>query len=180
MTRYDETCNPTYIPSTWVERYAGLIRPQGEVLDLACGRGRHAVYLARLDKRVTAVDIDVSGISEMADHDQIEILAADLEQDAWPLTNREFDGIVVVNYLYRPHFPLLIKALKKGGVLIFDTFARGNERFGHPRNPAFLLEPGELLTAFTPGLAIVAYDCGETSKPERAVRQRLCAIKEQA
>ena len=165
-------------PSPWVERHAELIRPQGEVLDLACGNGRHARYLAGLDNRVTAVDIDVSGVAALADHHRIEILVADLEQDAWPLTNREFDGIVVVNYLYRPHFPLLIKALRKGGVLIFDTFARGNEKFGHPRNPAFLLEPGELLTAFAPGLAIVAYDCGETSKPERAVRQRLCAIKE--
>ena len=178
MTGRNDNQDGTLKPSQWVERHAGLIRPNGEVLDLACGNGRHTRYLASLDKRVTAVDIDVSGVAALADQDRIEIIAADLEQDAWPLNNREFDGIVVVNYLFRPHFPSLIKALRDGGVLIFDTFARGNEKYGRPRNPAYLLEPGELLTAFAPDLSIVAYDYGECNEPEHAVRQRLCAIKE--
>jgi len=175
--RYKRT-STSPIPSPWIERHAGLIRPQGEVLDVACGNGRHARYLASLDKCVTAVDIDISGVADLTAQDRIEIIAADLEQDPWPLAGRKFDGIVVVNYLYRPHFPLLIQALRDGGILIFDTFARGNEKIGRPRNPAFLLEPGELLTAFAPSLSIVAYDYGEYSEPERAVRQRLCAIKE--
>jgi SAM-dependent methyltransferase len=178
VTRRQENKRTTSQPSPWVERHAGLIRPDGEVLDLACGNGRHARYLASLHKRVTAVDIDVSGAAALADQDRIEVIAADLEQDAWPLAKREFDGVVVVNYLYRPHFPLLIHALRDGGVLIFDTFARGHEKFGRPRNPAFLLEPGELLAAFSPSLSVIAYDYGEVSEPERAVRQRLCAIKE--
>jgi SAM-dependent methyltransferase len=168
------------IPSAWIQRHAGLIRQNGEVLDLACGNGRHVRYLASLGQRVTAVDIDVSRIPELCDQEQIEIIAADLEQDPWPFDNRKFDGVTVVNYLYRPHFPLLIEALRDGGVLIFDTFARGNEKFGRPKNPAFLLEPGELLTAFSPSLSIVAYEHGERSEPQRAVRQRLCAIKESA
>lgn len=164
-------------PSPWIERHAGLIRQNGEVLDLACGNGRHARYLASLGHRVTAVDTDVSRVAELADQDRIAIIEADLEQDPWPFDGREFDGVIVVNYLYRPHFSLLIKVLKDGGVLIFDTFARGNEKIGRPRNPAFLLEPGELLTAFAASLSVVAYDYGECSRPERAVRQRMCAIK---
>jgi len=147
-------------------------------LDLACGNGRQARYLGGLGHRVTAVDIDVSRIPELCDQERIEIIATDLEQDPWPFDNRKFDGVIVVNYLYRPHFPLLIEGLRDGGVLIFDTFARGNEKFGRPKNPAFLLDPGELLTAFSPSLSIVAYEHGEYSEPEPAVRQRLCAIKE--
>lgn len=165
-------------PSPWVERHAGLICPKGEVLDLACGNGRNAQYLASLDKRVTAVDVDVSRVAALAAHDRIEIIEADLEQDAWPLGERKFDAIVVVNYLYRPHFASLTQALRDGGVLIVDTFARGNEKFGRPRNPAFLLEPGELLAAFSPSLTIVAYEFGVVNEPAPAVRQRLCAIKE--
>jgi SAM-dependent methyltransferase len=180
VSKRDEKPKSKSRPSPWVERHAGLIRPQGEVLDLACGNGRHARYLASLDKHVTAVDIDVSGVAALANQDRIEIIAADLENDPWPLSHRQFDGVVVVNYLFRPHFPLLVQALREGGVLIFDTFARGNEKFGRPRNPAYLLEPGELLAAFAPDLSIVAYDYGECSKPEHAVRQRLCAIKKKA
>jgi len=164
-------------PSPWVERHAGLICPKGEVLDLACGNGRHAQYLASLDKHVTAVDVDISRVTALAGDHRIEIIEANLEQDAWPLGERKFDAIIVVNYLYRPHFPSLIQALRDGGVLIFDTFARGNEKFGRPRNPAFLLEPGELLAVFSPSLTVVAYEFGVINEPAPAVRQRLCAVK---
>lgn len=170
----------TGTPSPWVQRFAGLIPAGGEVLDLACGHGRHTRYLDSLELRVTAVDVDVSGIADLAESSRVEVVAADLEQAAWPLAGRQFDGIVVVNYLHRPLFPLLLQALGDGGVLIYDTFARGNEIFGKPRNPAFLLEPGELLSEFAADLSVVAYEFGETTEPQRAVRQRLCAVKEAA
>lgn len=161
-----------------MERHAGLIRPGGKVLDLACGDGRHSLYLAGLDKRVTAVDIDIDALAKIADHDRIEIVQADLEHGPWPLAGRRFDGIVVVNYLFRPLFPRLIEALCDGGILIYDTFARGNEIFGRPRNPAFLLEPGELLKEFSPSLTIVAYEFGVANDVKPALRQRLCARKD--
>lgn len=165
-------------PSPWVRRHAGLIRAGGEVLDLACGNGRHARYLLSLNMRVTAVDLDISKIADLAENDRVELLQADLERDAWPLGQRRFDAIVVVNYLHRPLFPLLLQALGNDSVLIYDTFARGNEKFGSPRNPAYLLEPGELLAEFAPQLSVVAYEFGEVSEPKRTVRQGLCAIKE--
>ena len=131
-----------------------------------------------LDKSVTAVDIDIDGVADLAHHDRIEVVQADLEQGPWPLAGRKFDGIVVVNYLFRPVFPTLIGALDDGGILIYDTFARGNEKFGSPSNPEFLLEPGELLQAFSPELTVIAYEFGMTDDPKPAVRQRICAIKE--
>ena len=164
-------------PSAWVETHVGLIRPSGRVLDLACGSGRHARYLADLGFRVVAVDIDLTGVTEIATDERVELIEADLENDAWPFVDMRFDGIVVCNYLHRPHFPLLINALDDAGVLVFDTFAVGNERFGKPRNPDFLLRPGELLDAFSTSLSVVAYEHGRVDEPSPGVRQRLCAIR---
>jgi len=164
--------------SPWVRRHAGRIVPRSTVLDLACGNGRHARYLADLGHRVTATDIDLSGIGDLSSDDRFELVDHDLEHAPWPFAGCRFGGIVVVNYLYRPLFPLLVKALADDGVLIYDTFAAGNERFGHPRNPAFLLDPGELLDAFAADLHVVAYDHGYVHTPRPAIRQRLCAVLE--
>lgn len=147
------------------------------MLDVACGSGRHTRYLTTLGLRVVAVDIDISRVADLSAHEALEFIEADLENDGWPFNERRFDGIVVTNYLHRPHFPLLVDALEDNGVLIFDTFAIGNERFGRPNNPDFLLRPGELLEAFSGTLSVVAYEHGEVSEPEPAVRQRLCAVK---
>ena len=161
--------------SIWVRRYAGRIAPASNVLDLACGNGRHARYLASLGHQVTLIDRDLSGVSDLADDDRYERIKHDLEHSPWPLAERKFGGIVVTNYRYPPLYPDLIAALSDGGTLIYDTFAIGNERFGHPRNPAFLLKPGELLKAFAADLHIVAYDHGYVDAPKPAMRQRLCA-----
>jgi len=147
------------------------------VLDLACGGGRHSLYCTALGHPVTAVDIDTARIRAAAGDRPIEIIAADLEQGDWPLADRLFDGIVVVNYLHRAHFPLLCAALADDGVLLFDTFAAGNERHGRPKHPDFLLQPGELLREFGSALEIVAYEHGEVREPRLAVRQRVCAIR---
>jgi len=164
-------------PSPWVERFAALVPARGTVLDLACGRGRHTRYLLDLGYRVVATDIDVSGVMDLACRKDAEIIEADLETGTWPFGERHFDGIVVTNYLYRPHLPLLAKSLAPGGVLIFDTFARGNELYGHPRNPDFLLAPNELLDAFAPDLAVVAYEHAFEPEPRPAMRQRICATR---
>jgi len=189
MPKTEKTFDPRARPLTWVSRHAGRIRPGGKVLDIACGHGRHTRYLLSLGYRVTAVDKDVSrltpelrsdespGPANRAGDERLTIIATDLEKSAWPFSAGQFDGIVVANYLYRPHFPHLIEALAEGGILIFDTFAVGNEEFGRPGNPDFLLKRGELLNAFSGDLSILAYEHVKTHDPRPAVRQRICAVK---
>lgn len=162
-------------PSAWVRRFAPLIAPGSSVLDLACGNGRHARFLEAGGWRVTAVDRDAGALGGLRGRAGIEIVEADLEAGAWPLGARRFDGIVVTSYLHRPLFSRIAAALTEGGVLIYETFMLGNERFGRPANPAFLLRPGELLEAFA-GLRIVAFEQGEVAQPKPAVVQRLCAV----
>lgn len=161
--------------SPWLRHHAGRLAPGSTVLDVACGAGRHTRYLAALGHRVTAVDIDLSAVTDLCNDDRVELVECDLENSPWPFAAGRFGGIVVTNYLFRPLFPQLITGLSTGGVLIYDTFAAGNERYGRPRNPAFLLQPGELLDAFAGDLRIIAYDHGRLGGPKPAVRQRLCA-----
>lgn len=146
------------------------------MLDVACGNGRHTRWLLGRGYRVVATDVDVSGLADLRAGADLEILAADLEDGPWPFAGQRFDGIVVTNYLHRPQFPLLAIALAAGGVLIMETFGEGNERLGRPRNPYFLLRPGELLEAFGHALQVVAYEHGIEQRPRPAVRQRICAL----
>jgi SAM-dependent methyltransferase len=170
-------------PSPWVTRFLRLIPQPGPVLDLACGRGRHVRLLRANNYHVIAVDRDIEGLAAFSDDDDVEIVAADLEgpgpeeRASWPLANRSFGGIVVTNYLHRPLFSSMIAALSPNGVLIYETFAAGNQRYGKPSNPDFLLCTGELLEAFCPALQIVAYEHGKIAGPRPRVVQRICAIK---
>lgn len=164
-------------PSAWVERWAPLIGA-GEVLDLACGRGRHARWLAALGHKVVALDRDRDALASLESVANVETLCADLESGGpWPLGTRRFSGIVVANYLHRPLFKDLIDALAPGGVLLYETFMAGNERYGKPSNPDFLLRPGELIESFGGALAVVAFEQGTVTRPRTAVVQRLCARK---
>lgn len=141
------------------------------MLDLACGSGRHARFLARLGYSVTAVDREPQVIAS------VRFIQADLEDGSpWPLPGERFQGVVVANYLHRPLFPLLKDSLAPGGVLLYETFMSGNERFGKPSNPAFLLRPGELWQAFR-GLRILAFEQGTAAQPKPAMMQRLCAVQ---
>jgi SAM-dependent methyltransferase len=166
-------------PSPWVVRFAPLIAPGGVVLDLACGDGRHTRYLLSRGHPVLALDSDVSRLADLRVEPGLEAIEADLEDGSpWPLAGRRFAGIVVTSYLHRPLLPAIVAAVAEGGVLIFETFAVGNERFGRPSNPAFLLRPGELLDAVGGALRVVAYEDGMIEAPRPAVIQRICAIRQ--
>ena len=164
------------VPSSWVVRFASLIKPQGKVLDLACGYGRHARHLAGLGHSVLAVDRDEAALAALMRVAEIEIRAADLEQGTWPFAALHFDAIIVTHYLHRPLFADLLAALQPDGVLIYETFAEGNAAFGKPTRPEFLLQPDELLRRFGAALRVVAYEQGQIASPFPAVIQRLCAI----
>jgi len=167
-------CGFPAAPSRWVERLAPLIRPGGSVLDLAAGTGRHVRLLLDSGFAVRAADCDTSALLPLAGPN-CEIAEIDLESGAdWPFGGG-YDGIVVTNYLHRPLLPAIGQALAPGGVVIYETFAVGNERFGRPKNPDFLLRPGELLSAFA-ALTIVAFEQGLVTAPRPAVIQRIAAL----
>ena len=163
-------------PSAWVCRFAPLIPAGGRVLDLACGNGRHTRYLAQLGHAVEAVDRDGEIVARLAGIANVHARAADVENGPWPYQPQGFAGIVVTNYLHRPLLPRLLDALAGGGVLIYETFAAGNERFGRPRNPDFLLNPGELLELARGRLRVVAYEDLHVDSPRPAMVQRICAV----
>lgn len=171
-------------PSPWVVRFASLI-PQGEVLDLACGTGRHARFFAALGHPVLAVDCDAAALEKAAGRGvatlQIDLENGDAPRAMWPFEAGRFAGVVVTNYLHRPLFPQLLESIAADGVLIYETFARGNERFGKPSNPAFLLARGELLDRLRGDVPdcwhIVAFEDGYVEQPKPAMVQRICAVK---
>jgi SAM-dependent methyltransferase len=151
-------------------RWAPQVK-RGPVLDLACGEGRHSRYFRDLGFEVVAVDRDPGAI------EKARVVKANLEDGSpWPLEGEQFGGIVVTNYLHRPLFQRLADALAPGGVLVYETFMLGNERFGKPSNPDFLLRPGELKEAFA-GLEVLGFEEGEVAQPKPAVVQRICAIR---
>ncbi len=165
--------------SPWVRRFAGLVAPGGAVLDVACGTGRHARLFLERGNPVVGVDRYNAGIVDLLGRADFEFVDADLEAGGpWPLGDRGFAAVVVTNYLYRPLFSSLIDALAAGGVLIYETFALGNERFGRPSNPDFLLRPGELLSAVEGRLQVVDYEHGEISTPRQAMVQRIAAVND--
>jgi SAM-dependent methyltransferase len=145
------------------------------VLEVAAGGGRHARYFAARGHKVAAVDKDISALGG---HSAIEAIRADLEDgSSWPLADRVFGAVVVTNYLHRPLFPALLASLKPGGALIYETFARGNEAYGKPDNPDFLLEPNELVSRVLNACMIVAFEDTVVASPKPAVVQRIAAIK---
>jgi len=162
-------------PSEWVCRWALRIPPGARVLDLACGSGRHTRLLARMRFSISAVDRDPVAVASLSELPEVEVLVADLENAPWPYPGRRFGGIVITNYLHRPLLPLLIDSLDVGGVLIYETFAVGNERYGRPTNRAFLLQTGELLEAVAGRLRVVAYEDLYSDVPKPAMVQRICA-----
>jgi SAM-dependent methyltransferase len=165
-------------PSRWVKRWAHLVEAGGAVLDVASGGGRHARFFASRGYPVTAIDRDAAALESMSGVDGIATIAADIENGPWPLpADAQFAAVVVTNYLHRPLFPQLLGALAPGGVLIYETFAQGNETVGKPSNPAFLLAPGELIDAVRGLLRVVAFQDGFLAEPRPAYVQRICAVR---
>lgn len=163
--------------SPWLRRFVPLIAKDGLVLDLACGSGRHAHYLAQLGHPVLAVDQDITAVRAL-NHSAIKCEQMNLELDGWPLLGKQFSAIVVSNYLYRPHLDQLPKMLTSGGLFIYETFTLGNADFGKPSNPNFLLKPGELLAlAARHELKVIAYEDIYQDQPKPAMIQRICAVK---
>jgi SAM-dependent methyltransferase len=170
---------PTEI-SLWIKRFAGLIPVGGVVLDLACGSGRHVRFLLAQGHPVLAVDRDTSGLADLTGMPGLKIMSIDLEDGRpWPLADRVFAGVIVTNYLHRPLLPAIVAAVAPGGCLLYETFAVGNEQFGKPSNPAFLLRPGELLDAVAGQLHVIAYENLEVTEPRPAMAQRIAAFRPQ-
>ena len=165
-------------PSPWVRRFAQLIPDAGQVLDLACGGGRHARHLLSLGYCVVCLDRTTEPLADLEGAPNTEIIEADLELgEPWPLAGRVFAGVVVTNYMYRPLFPHILDAIQPGGVLIYETFAHGNEAYRRPRNPDHLLLSGELLELARGRLRVVAYEHGRIDEGELpGVTQRICAV----
>ena len=168
----------TNAASKWVQRWSHLVRPGSTVLDVACGSGRHVRWFAQRGCRVTGIDRDATAMQPLAG--LAELLVADIEGGPWPWASRQFDAVVVTNYLWRDRLPDVIGSVAEGGVLIYETFSAGNETVGKPSNPKFLLRPAELLQAAR-GLRVVAFedgfDGGTDGTPPRFV-QRIVAVRE--
>lgn len=164
-------------PSPWIARFAPLIAQGARVLDVAAGRGRHARFLAARGAQVTAVDRDAHALAHLDGAARVDTRVADLEGAPWPFPDLRFDAIVVVHYLHRPLFASLLDALADDGVLLYDTFATGNERFGRPANPAFLLARDELLDRVASRLDVVAFEQGRVDDDLGSrVVQRIAAV----
>jgi SAM-dependent methyltransferase len=163
-------------PAEFVVRHAHLAAAGCTVLDVAAGGGRHARYFAARGHAVVAVDRDVDALRARPDP-RIDVVQADLEAHPWPFTGRAFGLVVVIDYLWRPLLPAIVASVAPGGALLYETFAVGNERFGRPRNPDFLLREGELLDAVRGELRVVDHAHGERGDPANCVRQGLAAVR---
>ena len=163
-------------PSEWVQRFAHLLPAGAQVLDVACGNGRHASFLAALGHHVTGIDRNPQALAQLPA--SVRAIEADIENGPWPLPGQQFDAVVVTNYLWRPLWPQVLGSVRDGGLLIYETFGQGNAAYGKPSRPDFLLAPGELLQVCS-GWQVVVYEHGLRHSPERVV-QRIAAVKDAA
>ena len=161
----------TEAPSLWVQRWSHLAKPQTQVLDLACGAGRHMKYFQSLGHLCTGVDRSAEALTEANAYGKV--VEADIEGGPWPFSGQTFDVVLVTNYLWRPLLPRILESLKPQGFLIYETFALGHEKIGKPSRPDFLLKPGELLQTCAQ-MHVIAYEDGYSEQPPKFV-QRIVA-----
>ena len=172
--------------SPWVARWSHLVKPSGSVLDVACGAGRHTLHFLKQKCHVAGIDIAQSALDlianqlGLAEQKRCRLIQADIENGPWPLQDAQFDAVIVTNYLWRALLPTLAQSLTDGGVLIYETFAQGNESVGKPSRPDFLLKNGELLSyCAAHQLRVIAYEDGFSDQPERFM-QRVVAVREKS
>lgn len=178
MTHLTESHSGFRSPSPWVERWAPLVQESGSILDLACGGGRHGRLFLGKGYNVTFLDKDVSALKDLLKMDGAEVIETDLETgEPFKLRGRKFDGVVVTCYLHRPIFQDILDLLAPKGVLIYETFAKGNEAYGHPAREAYLLDEGELLARLDNRFVVRAYEHGFDPDPKPGIRQRVCAVR---
>ena len=159
-------------PSDWIVRWAHLVPPGSHVLDVACGSGRHVRWFAQRGNQVICIDRDEASATPL--REVAEVVVADIENGPWPLNGQQFDAVIVTNYLWRPLLPTLFGSVAPGGVLLYETFAQGNEQFGRPSRADFLLQPGELLRGVNGQLEVLGFESGRLESPTRVV-QRIAA-----
>jgi SAM-dependent methyltransferase len=166
-------------PSPWFVRFASSVSARTTLLDVACGYGRHAKFFAKRNVEVTAVDCDAVALESMRGVANIRTQQHDLENNAWPYAAQTFDAVLVSNYLWRSTFDALLATIKPGGVLLYETFMDGNERYGKPSRADFLLRSNELLIRTRDAFRVIAFEEGEEAVDETivAVKQRICAMK---
>ena len=170
-----DTAHQGLAPSPWVTRWVRLLAPGSRVLDVACGFGRHTRSAAGQGHHVVAIDKNEAALSGLKTLDGVRTIKADLEEEDWPVPGNRFDAVIVTNYLHRPLFPALLGAVSESGLLIYETFARGNEKFGRPSNPDFLLEAGELIDLVRPSMHVLGYEDVYVGSPQPAMVQRICS-----
>lgn len=181
MTHHPAPTHGKTSPSPWILRFSGQVPAGGEVIDIACGAGRHGRLFLEKGHPVTFVDIDTSGLDDLGGRSDVAVIETDLEAEGyWPFTGHAYAGVVVTNYLWRPIMPAIIGMVAPGGLLIYETFAVGNEAFGKPNNPDYLLKADELLEAVDGTLEVLAFEQVEVDTPKRAVVQHIAARNSQA
>ena len=148
------------------------IKKKINLLDFASGNGRNCIPLSKNNIIVTAIDKDQEKLNNYKNLNNINTICFDLEtNEEWPLVREYFDVIIVVNYLYRPKIKKLIKLLKKNGLLFYETFSLGNEKYGSPKNPNFLLKDKELLEIFCQDLLPLSFYDGQSNCGKMGIKQ---------
>jgi SAM-dependent methyltransferase len=170
-----ETSHQGLAPSPWVTRWIRLLQADSLVLDVACGFGRHTRLALQQGHRVVAVDRNEEALAGLAMLSRVRTVQADIESGRWPFVGQRFDAVIVTNYLHRPLLPTLLESVTEAGLLIYETFATGNERFGRPSNPDYLLATGELCDVVRPLMRVLGYEDVHVDAPNPAMVQRVCA-----
>ena len=164
--------------SPWVREHYKYVKEGGLVLDLACGNGRHGKFLMEKGFKVVFLDLDISQLTGVCNKLVNQIIQHNLEDgSSWPFAPEMFDAVVVTNYLHRPIFKKLISVISCDGLLIYETFAKGNEAFGKPSNPNFLLNPEELIELVRPKMRVTSFHEGYSNDGRNAIMQKIVAMK---